>query len=567
MRFAHLGIILTVLLSLVLCIRQLGEPDVWWQIRTGEYILEHGAVPKTDVFSYTYAGDPWFNVKWGTEVIMAGVAKWFGPESLMLLHWAVLLTILWFIYLSFIQLNILLKVKIQKPGSGFFIALGLFLLAMSYRINARPEMMSHLLSAVYIYLFLRYHNHQDKLIYLLIPLQLIWGNLHEAFGVGQVLILIFILTAWFRYLFSKKNPVSLPQLRVLSLLCLIALLSVVVHPMGMGMLTKPFDIFGQLGANKFTTELWSFKHSEFWNLAAYLGLAFSIVLALQLGKKKGGKLYMNNLPLSYLMILLAFFYLASSANRNLPFFFIASAPLLAVIFNRLLSDKTYATYLYIALSISFYVSVATGSFYKRFYPVEKFGLSVDHLSTPIGAAEFIKDNGLSGNSYVDYFSSSYFLYELKPEYKSYLDLRDLDVFEAQFITNNLLNYTRPTTPTKSGKPLFRFMEELDDFNYVVMENNPQFITFHKYMNGLEDYVLAYADPLSSIYIKDKPENDHLITKYKDLELEEKFHAHSILEPKPIWRLLTQFVAPWYKPEDPTAHQGEYLATYQLQYLN
>ncbi len=73
--------LIIVLVSLVLCIRQLGEPDVWWQIRTGEFILENGYVPDTDVFSYTYAGDPWFNVKWGTEVIMALVTGWFGTSS------------------------------------------------------------------------------------------------------------------------------------------------------------------------------------------------------------------------------------------------------------------------------------------------------------------------------------------------------------------------------------------------------------------------------------------------------------------------------------------------------
>ena len=167
-----------VLVSLVLSVRQLGEPDVWWQIRTGEFILEHGYVPDTDVFSYTYNGDPWFNVKWGTEVIMALVTRWFGPESLLLLNWLVLVAIMWFIRAAFLQLKAITGNTHLSEGAGFHMALLLFLVSMAYRINGRPEMMSHLLTSVYLFLFLRYFNKRDCLIFLLFPLQFIWPNLH-----------------------------------------------------------------------------------------------------------------------------------------------------------------------------------------------------------------------------------------------------------------------------------------------------------------------------------------------------------------------------------------------------
>jgi hypothetical protein len=31
----------------------LREPDTFWQIRTGQWILEHGTVPVTDFYSFT----------------------------------------------------------------------------------------------------------------------------------------------------------------------------------------------------------------------------------------------------------------------------------------------------------------------------------------------------------------------------------------------------------------------------------------------------------------------------------------------------------------------------------
>src|SRR5271168_453852 len=39
--------------------RTLSEFDLGWQLATGRWIIEHGAIPSTDVFSYTAEGRPW----------------------------------------------------------------------------------------------------------------------------------------------------------------------------------------------------------------------------------------------------------------------------------------------------------------------------------------------------------------------------------------------------------------------------------------------------------------------------------------------------------------------------
>lgn len=36
---------------------QPGPPsDVWWQMSTGRYIVQHGALPTEDIFTFTHAG-------------------------------------------------------------------------------------------------------------------------------------------------------------------------------------------------------------------------------------------------------------------------------------------------------------------------------------------------------------------------------------------------------------------------------------------------------------------------------------------------------------------------------
>ena len=49
----------------------LAEADTFWQIRTGEWILDHHSIPRTDPFSFTAAGRHWFPHEWLAEVLLA----------------------------------------------------------------------------------------------------------------------------------------------------------------------------------------------------------------------------------------------------------------------------------------------------------------------------------------------------------------------------------------------------------------------------------------------------------------------------------------------------------------
>src|SRR5712691_10834586 len=63
----------------------LGDGDTGWHIRTGDYILEHRAVPHKDIFTFTRADEPWFAWEWLTDVLFAGVHRMWGMKSVALL--------------------------------------------------------------------------------------------------------------------------------------------------------------------------------------------------------------------------------------------------------------------------------------------------------------------------------------------------------------------------------------------------------------------------------------------------------------------------------------------------
>jgi len=49
----------------------LAEADTFWQIRIGQLIVAHHAIPGTDTFSWTVYGRPYFQNSWGFDVLLA----------------------------------------------------------------------------------------------------------------------------------------------------------------------------------------------------------------------------------------------------------------------------------------------------------------------------------------------------------------------------------------------------------------------------------------------------------------------------------------------------------------
>src|SRR6201981_2431679 len=65
--------------------RLLIDPDTLWQITVGQWILDHRAVPETDVFSFTMRGQPWISTQWLAQLLLArtyAAFGWSGPVVL-----------------------------------------------------------------------------------------------------------------------------------------------------------------------------------------------------------------------------------------------------------------------------------------------------------------------------------------------------------------------------------------------------------------------------------------------------------------------------------------------------
>src|ERR1700689_708685 len=66
------------------------DADAGWHIRTGQYILDHHAVPHQDLYSFSKPGAPWYAWEWGSDVLFGWLDRLAGLKGVVLFTGVVL---------------------------------------------------------------------------------------------------------------------------------------------------------------------------------------------------------------------------------------------------------------------------------------------------------------------------------------------------------------------------------------------------------------------------------------------------------------------------------------------
>jgi tetratricopeptide (TPR) repeat protein len=503
------------LIAFVFGIKQLREPDIWWQLLSGRWMLEHGAITRTDVFSYTMYGHRWVNVKWLYEIFIHLLEKGLGPEGVILLQAVVNVGILWALFHTLKQIR--QKLNIAVPDFATIIAALLFFIMVEYRMTGRPEMMSHLMCALFLsYIWCYPELNWKQFIWPLI-LQCLWANMHEAYPVGLVIVAAYAAGSFIAYILNK-DKIYLQTAQRAGLLFLAAAVVILINPNGIQLWKQPFEIYRQVLVNKYTTELFSYKDAEYWTIQAKLHMVILIAAIIFWGIriiraiKQKDKKYTSPLIIASFIWIVLFGYLSLSANRNIPFAQIALFPSVAIMLTWLsgfvkakaqkpfsVAEK-YALSASIVIPILFYISIVSNKYYKATKSVNLYGVHTSILHNPAGAAAFIQQYGVKGRAFSDYFVSSYLLWALYPDFKSYIDLRDLDIFPAAFFDDYFSIYNQPNK--------FYDLDKKYNFNYAIFSTS-QMTALQERLYWGNGYNLVYVDPVCCIFLKTNKQNEAL----------------------------------------------------------
>lgn len=170
--FLWLSLTLLVLLPIALFL-SITPHDYWFYVRVGKDILESGAIPTVDTFSYTYPGRPIFYQPWLSAVIF-WLAHSVGGATLTFLLRGICIAIAYG----------LLWTLMRNAGTGTKLATLLtILLGLSSSMNwsVRPQMFAYPLFVMMVWALWQWQQGRAKWMWVLPLATLLWANLHGSF--------------------------------------------------------------------------------------------------------------------------------------------------------------------------------------------------------------------------------------------------------------------------------------------------------------------------------------------------------------------------------------------------
>jgi hypothetical protein len=157
----------------------LQDSDSFWQIKVGQWMIDHHAVPHTDLYSFTKFGAPWISTSSLSQIFYAIVYShlgWAGPVILTSL--AIAATVAIFIYLLSVHLE----------GAHCILVTMLALLLSLHHLLARPHVLALPVMLAWIGGMISAADRRAPPSLLLLPLMAVWANLHGGFVLGLALI-------------------------------------------------------------------------------------------------------------------------------------------------------------------------------------------------------------------------------------------------------------------------------------------------------------------------------------------------------------------------------------------
>jgi hypothetical protein len=154
------------------------DADIWWHLRAGRDLWASGQIPRTDPYLFAVQGAEWIDLHWGFQAVAAWLFDRFGFASLTMAAAVA----------AAVAMTIALGCTARRRSVVAIVWCWLpALFVMSARFYPRPEMVS-LIGLAAVLAVLHAAHQRPALLWMLVPIQLVWINAHSLFVLGWVLI-------------------------------------------------------------------------------------------------------------------------------------------------------------------------------------------------------------------------------------------------------------------------------------------------------------------------------------------------------------------------------------------
>jgi hypothetical protein len=267
------------------------DSDAGWHIRAGERILATGEFPRTDPYSFTRAGQPWFAWEWASDAVAGAVHRAAGLTGVALFYGAIIAAGVW----MWFRLHWAL-------GGNFLIACAMTpLLLSTANIHwlARPHVIGWLFLLGWVWWLEQPHPRFSwKEALFAAGFTALWANMHASFFLAPVLAAI--------YLFARRpRPQGFSRFGILA----VALLAGLVNPYGWRLYSHVYLYLTDYDLLSRVREFQSFRFDAPGSAQIIAGLLLGII---------GGALALTQERLEHFLLAVLFGAMALRSARALP---------------------------------------------------------------------------------------------------------------------------------------------------------------------------------------------------------------------------------------------------------
>ncbi|WP_158793584.1 M48 family metallopeptidase [Granulicella sp. L60] len=210
-------IVLALLYALIAGLKTVVDFDLGWQMATGRYLLQHHAVPRTDVFSYTARGVEWI------YPVLSGIVFY-------LLHQVGgYAAISWLCALACVGCT---AVLIYRRSLGAIVLAVLAVPVLASETLPRASLFTMLLFTCFARILLEHFEDRRAPLWLLAPLMVLWVNLHTGFVAGIALIAAYLIVEALETPFPLRRQAAIARVRRAAPWLTAAVAATILNPWG-----------------------------------------------------------------------------------------------------------------------------------------------------------------------------------------------------------------------------------------------------------------------------------------------------------------------------------------------
>jgi hypothetical protein len=463
-----------VLFALFLFTHNEADVDLWGNVGFVRHLPSHSEFHRTNTFSFTEPNHVWVNHEWLAEYILHEAYRRFGNPGLILLKATLGFLLLGALYAS--------MRRTTRSGAIRFLYLALIVSTLGYGFSTRPHLFTYLLLAL---LLMSLSRPQPSLVLVVAaaPLGCLWANLHGAFFIGLLLLIIATVCAVIRKLAHGER--SWCAVRFLALSSAAFFAGTLLTPYGVHL----WDfVFQSASILRPVLSEWAPLNpiAQFSIHADFLALACVTLLAILAS--------LPRVSAFRIVVLLLALVAAFLMRRNIPLFAIVAGVVAAQYVDETIGwqidDLVQQLPKRALVALLAMACIISSVYFVRANRDAPLAIRVPRDQFPIEAVAFLERNRVEANALVFFDWAEYCIWKLYPHCRVFLDGRFRSAYSEQAIETYLDFIYMRKSPTDA---LTRYPTDL----VFVHVDNPCTAMMRK-QDGWE---VAYEDAMAVIFVK------------------------------------------------------------------